>query len=495
MSELIIDSFAGGGGASHGIFMATGRHPNIAINHDAHAIATHRANHPETHHYCEDVWHVDPVEATGGRPVGLAWFSPDCTHFSRAKGGKPREKKIRGLAWVVVRWAKRVQPRVIVCENVAEFQTWGPLLADGSPCPSGKGKTFRLWVNQLRGFGYRVEWRELVACDFGAPTTRKRLFLIARCDGQPIVWPEPTHAADPAGGLHTQHLAPYRTAAQCIDWSIPCPSIFERKKPLAEATMKRIARGIQRFVIEAPEPFIVTYYGPEKDGDRLRDINDPLATQTTENRFAVVAPTLVQTGYGEREGQEPRALDIEKPLGTVVASGKHAMVSAFLSKFQQNSIGQDAREPAHTVMAGAPRFGAVAAHLTKLYGTSTGAEVTKPMPTITGGGQHIGEVRAFLVKYYGCGTGQGVTSPMDTVTSVDRFGLVTVEGEQYQIADIGLRMLQPRELARAQGFPDSYVLLGTKTQQVRMIGNSVCPDVAAAIVRANYAVVAERAAV
>ena len=268
--ELIVDNFAGGGGASCGIELALGRHVDHAINHDPEAVAMHAMNHPQTEHHCESVWDVKPLELTGGRPVGLAWFSPDCKHFSKAKGGKPRDKKIRGLAWVAMRWAAVVRPRVIILENVEEFQTWGPVLADGTPCPKRKGDTFRSFVRQLQEKGYAVEWRELRACDFGAPTIRKRLFLIARCDGKPIVWPEPTHGAPGSAGVLAKRLKPWRTAAECIDWTIACPSIFDRKRwskskkawvpapPLAEATQRRIARGLRRYVIDAAKPFVVT---------------------------------------------------------------------------------------------------------------------------------------------------------------------------------------------------------------------------------------------
>ena len=436
--DLVVDNFAGGGGASLGIEMALGRSPDIAVNHDPEAIAMHAENHPSTRHLCESVWDVDPEEVTDGRRVALAWFSPDCTHFSKAKGGKPRSKNIRGLAWVVIRWAKAVRPRVIILENVEEFRTWGPLLDDGMPCPEQKGATFRRWICELENCGYKVEVRELRACDYGAPTTRKRLFVIARCDWQPIVWPEATHSdADPKLWLcRDGNPLPYRTAAECIDWSVPCKSIFERKKPLAEATMRRIARGIQKFAIDAPEPFIA-----------------PIATP--------MSPTLIQTGYGERPGQAPRVPGLHSPLGTVVAGGiKHALVAAFLAKH---------------------------------YGghETSGSDLATPMHTVTARDHHA-PVSAFLTKYYGTSTGQALPEPMHTITAKARFGLVTVQGERYSISDVGMRMLIPRELFRAQGFPDSYrIAIGmggktlTKTAQVRIAGNSVCLPIAAAIVSAN----------
>lgn len=480
--EIIVDNFAGGGGASLGIEWGLGRSPDIAINHDPEAIAMHQANHPETRHYCEDVWKVDPAEACRGRSVGFAWFSPDCKHFSKAKGGKPVDKKIRGLAWVVIRWAKAVRPRVIGLENVEEFEDWGPLLDTGRPCPERVGLTFRIWVGKLKALGYHVEWRELVAADYGTPTTRKRLFLIARRDGQPIVWPTSTHG--------TGRRLSWRTAAECIDFSLPTYSIFMSadearpygvKRPLAENTMRRVARGLQKFVIDNPRPFIVGVGGrmgqsPERGLEKPMQTltakldaalavpfltehanasnprswrpDEPLRTQTCVKggHFALVAPTLIQTGYGERPGQAPRAPGLGKPLGTVVGGGqKHALVSAFLAKHNA-------------------------------------------------GGQHYAETRAFLTAYYGNEKeGSDLLDPARTVTSKDRIGLVMVNGAPYQIADIGMRMLAPRELFRAQGFPESYIIDPVvdgrklpKDAQVRCVGNSVCPPVAAALARAQF---------
>lgn len=474
--EIVVDSFAGGGGASLGISWALGRGPDIAINHDKEAIALHAANHPDSVHLAEDVWHVDPVEACAGRPVGLMWLSPDCKHFSKAKGGKPVSKKIRGLAWVAVRWAKAVRPRVIVLENVEEFKTWGPVLVStNKPCPDRKGQTFRAFKRKLERLGYNVEHRELRACDYGAPTIRKRLFLVARCDGRPIVWPTPTH------GKHLPHA--WRTAAECIEWSIPCPSIFERKKPLADNTLKRIARGIKRFVIDSPRPFIVnlTHHG----ADRVESIDEPMRTITGANRGekALCAPTLIHIGNGEREGQAPRALDLQRPLNTIVSTGKFGLVAAFLAKhYTTDSDSASLFAPVPTVTA-VDHNALVTAHLA--------------------GATRYAEVRAFMVAYFGNEKdGADLFHPMRTVTSRDRFGLVTVEGFDCLIADIGMRMLAPRELYRAQGFPDSYRIDVefngkplTKTAQVRMVGNSVCPPVAAAIVRSNYGAQAgERAA-
>jgi len=544
--ELIVDNFAGGGGASTGIEMALGRCVDVAINHDPEAIAMHEINHPQTKHYCESVWDVDPLEVTQGRPVGLAWFSPDCKHFSKAKGGKPRDKKIRGLAWIVLRWAALVRPRVIMLENVEEFKTWGPLLEDGKPCPKRKGATFRSFVHQLQEKGYAVETRELRACDYGAPTIRKRLFLIARCDGRPIVWPAPTHGAPGSAGVLSGVQKPWRTAAECIDWSLPCPSIFERARPLADATMKRIARGIKRYVIDSPKPFVVTLsHGEGKPGaaqrwgSGARDLEQPFQTVTANSSYAVVAPhitkfragaigspldepvhtimaggdqarpgtgnamglvvpTLIQTGYGEREGQAPRAPGLDKPLGTVVAGGaKHAVVGAFLAKhFGGNYDGPGAtlEGPAHTVTT-ADHHALVTSHLAKLRNNQFGQDNREPMPALTAGGGHVADVRAFLVKYYSeGGQDQDCRDPMHTIPTKDRLGLVTVAGEAYVIADIGMRMLEPHELYAAQGFPANYVIAPTingrrlpKHAQVRMCGNSVCPPLAAALVEANVA--------
>lgn len=535
--ELIIDNFAGGGGASCGIELALGRHVDAAINHDPEAVAMHEANHPQTKHYCESVWDVDPLQITQGRPVGLAWFSPDCKHFSKAKGGKPVEKKIRGLAWVVLRWAALVRPRVIILENVEEFKTWGPLTEQGMPCPKRKGQTFRSFVRQLQEKGYAVETRELRACDYGAPTIRKRLFMIARCDGQPIAWPEPTHGAPDSDGVKAKRLKPWRRAAECIDWLLPCPSIFERARPLAENTMKRIARGLKRYVLDSGNPFIVKcnhtssrtvydcfrgsaideplktitashgmgvvapYLTEHANSSTQRNFaaDEPLRTQCAQikgGHFATIVPTLIQTGYGERQGQAPRAPGLDKPLGTVVASGtKHAVVGAFLAKHfggNYTGPGADLAEPAHTVTA-TDHHALVASSMVKLRGTSAAASATEPLHTISAGGTHHAEVRAFLVKYYSeGGQDQDCREPMHTIPTKDRLGLVTVAGQEYQIADIGMRMLEPHELYAAQGFPSTYIIAPVvngkqlpKHAQVRMCGNSVCPPLAKALVAAN----------
>lgn len=464
-----MDNFAGGGGASTGIEIATGRSVDIAINHDPKAIAQHRANHPSTKHYCESVWDVDPVKACGGHPVALAWFSPDCKHFSKAKGGKPKDKNIRGLAWVALRWAGKVRPRVIMLENVEEFKTWGPLNRRHHPIKSKQGDTFRQFVKQLEDLGYTVSHRELVAADYGAPTMRKRFFLIARCDGKPIIWPEPTHApkdsAEVAAGLEKPYVGAYTQ----IDFSLPCPSIFDTKeeiwkkygiraqRPLAEKTMKRIARGLQKFVLENPEPFIVTV---NHGGERApRDITDPMPTITGKHGFGIVAPTLIQY-HSETAQGEVRGQNLEVPVMTIDGSNRYGLTSAYLVQFNNNCDGKD---------------------------------ITEPIPTITAGDGHFGEVRAFLIKYYGGqGVGQDVREPLDTITTHDRFGLVTIKGVDYSIVDIGLRMLEPRELYGCQGFPEDYIIdrddkgnSYPRAEQVKRCGNAVCPPIPAALVREN----------
>jgi DNA (cytosine-5)-methyltransferase 1 len=526
--DLIVDSFAGGGGASLGIKWATGREPDYAINHDLAAIEMHRANHPGTVHFNESVWKIDPREVIGNGRVQLAWFSPDCTHFSVARGAKPVSPRVRGLAWVVIKWAKlpRAQrPRVIILENVKEFVTWGPLIKkrDGNgkvmldskgreleiPCPRRKGVTFKRWVTTLRSLGYEVEWREIDAADYGAPTHRRRFFLIARCDGKPIVWPQPTHY-DPKRkrNLFDAGMKPYRTAAECIDWSLPCPSIFltpeearaqarhfgmsSIKRPLAEATMRRIANGLKRYVFDAAEPFIVPIqnYGREHDG---YPVSAPLKTITAHPKgggFAVVQAGLIPSGYGEREGQAPRTHDPAAPLPTCVGTNKHAQVVAFLAKHFGGMVGTELPKPLPTTTQRGTQNQIVTANLLKLRGTcADGQRVDEPAPTISAQGTHVAEVRAFLVKYFGNEKhGIPVDAPASTVTAKERLGLVTIHGEDWQIVDIGMRMLTPRELARCQGFPDDYILTGTKTSQVARIGNSVCPQVVEALVRANVEV-------
>lgn len=470
--ELIVDNFAGGGGASTGIEMATGYSVDIAINHDPEAIRMHKANHPSTKHYCESVWDVDPIQACKGHPVGLAWFSPDCKHFSKAKGGKPKDKAIRGLAWVALRWAGLVRPRVIILENVEEFKTWGPLNRSHRPIKNKQGVTFKKFVKQFKELGYDVEFNELVAADYGAPTKRKRFFMIARCDGKPIKWPKHTHGPLNSEEVKAGLVKPYVGAYTKLDFSIPCPSIFDTSaeikekygiravRPLADKTMQRIARGIKKFVIDNQEPFIV-----------------PI-------------------GYGERQGQAPRIHDIREPLPTIVSSGKHYLCAPALIQYHSETSKDDVRgqmikEPLMTV-DGSNRYGLVTSFLSKFYKSGTGQDIREPVHTITTSAGHFGEVRAFLIKYYGEGTGQDIKEPLDTITSKDRFGLVTIEGVEYQIVDIGLRMLEPKELYGCQGFPDDYIIdydfegkTYSRTEQVKRCGNAVPPPFAQAIVKAN----------
>ncbi|HBL8936897.1 TPA: DNA cytosine methyltransferase [Enterobacter hormaechei] len=615
MREIIVDNFAGGGGASTGIEMAIGRSVDIAINHDPNAVAMHTTNHPDTLHYCESVFDVNPQLATAGRPVGLAWFSPDCRHFSKAKGSKPVEKEIRGLAWIVIRWALAVRPRVMMLENVEEFKTWGPLIvsADGGqrPDPERAGETFEAFCGMLsggipaghpalvecceflgipadgmqaqqlvEGLGYAVDYRELRACDFGAPTIRKRFFMVMRCDGVPVTWPEVTHADPRSPAVQAGKLAPWRTAAECIDWSIAAPSIFGRKKPLAENTLKRIARGIQRFVLDNPTPFIVkcnhTSTRSGYDCFRGQSLNEPLQTITKKHGYAIavphltkfrtgatgqevtepvptitagtskrpggnghalgmveaaltpfvgrqfgasvghradepsatitaggggksqlVMPTLIQMGYGERPGQEPRVLQLDNPLGTVTAGGnKFATVSAFLAKhyggnYSGAGVGMD--EPMHSVTT-VDHHAAVTSHLVKLRGTCRdGQRTDQPMPTITAGGTHVGEVKTMLaVDGYEEHRAQKALEFLREYCGPDSTGLVTLDGVVYRIVDIGMRMLQPHELYRAQGFPEWYIIdqdfrgvKYAKDKQVARCGNAVPPPFAEALVRAN----------
>lgn len=535
-NEIVVDNFAGGGGASTGIEMALGRSPEIAINHDPDAISMHTVNHPTTEHYCESVWDIVPRDVVAGRPVGLVWLSPDCKHFSKAKGSTPVSKKIRGLAWVTLRWAATVRPRVIMLENVEEFQTWGPLLIDAEgnarPDPAKKGRTFNSFINALRRQGYKVEWRELRACDYGTPTIRKRLFLIARRDGAPIVWPKPTHGDPASAEVKAGKLLPWLTAADIIDWSIPCTSIFERKRPLAVNTLRRIAKGLERFVINAAEPFIVkcnhTSTRTVYDCFRGQGINEPLQTVTATSGFAVVQPTLAPFITEFANASNQRNMPADEPLRTICAQvkgGHFALVAPVIARQFGNSVGQSVEDPLGTVMAKADKSQLVTAFLAKHYTGVVGAEltqplptvttvdhnalvtshlvklrgtcqhgqpVTEPMPTVTAGGLHIGEVRAFLLKYYGTDSTIPCSEPLHTVTTRDRFGLVTVRGEDYQIVDIGMRMLEPHELFAAQGFPADYVIdhdatgkKFTKTAQVARCGNAVCPPLAAALVRAN----------
>lgn len=534
-----MDNFAGGGGASTGIEMATGYSVDIAINHDPEAIKMHKANHPNTEHYCENVWAVDPVKACKGHPVGLAWFSPDCKHFSKAKGGKPKDKNIRGLAWVALRWAGLVRPKVIMLENVEEFKTWGPLNRGHHPIKAKQGKTFEKFVQQLTDLGYEVQFKELVAADYGAPTMRKRFFMIARCDGKPIVWPEPTHAPADSEEVKKGLLKPYVGAYTQLDFSLPCPSIFDTSeeikekygiravRPLAQKTMDRIARGLKKFVLDNPEPFIIqcnhggerrpndirepmpTITGKHGYGivepymvqigqtgftkDRSKDVREPLTTIVSKNEHCLISPTLIQY-HSETSKDGVRGQTIEDPIMTVDSSNRYGLVASFLQKYYDGGYkgaGDTLENPLPTVTAW-DHNSVVTANLIQMNNHCDGRDLRDPIPTITAGDGHFGEVRAFLIKYYGQGTGQDIEEPLDTVTSRDRFGLVTIEGVDYQIVDIGLRMLEPKELYGCQGFPDDYIIdhdytgkTYPRSEQVRRCGNAVCPPIPAALVRAN----------
>lgn len=485
--------FAGMGGSCQGIRMATGTSPLVAVNHCAHALRIHALNHPDVLHLREDVFDVVPAVAARGRKLDLLWLSPDCTHHSRARGGKPKESGRRSLASVAIDWAVQVRPRVIMLENVPEFLGWGPLDDAGHPIKERAGELFRDWCWGLQSIGYRLEYRVLCSADYGTPTSRRRFYLVARCDNQPIVWPEPTHGP---GRAH-----PWRTAAECIDWSIPCPSIFDRKRPLQPATGRRIARGLVRFVIENPRPYLLCL----THGGRLEPIDEPMRTLTCAHRGerSIVTPFLARY-HGEKSATEARVDSLESPLPTQSTENRFGLVTASIVHHRGESIGRDVNEPLPTVTAtGQGHLGVVTAWMAKHYGNGvTGHILDKPLGSVTtvdhhslctaslsreqqDGGKRVG---AFLLKYYGSGTGQDLRLPLDTVTTLDRFGLVTVvlDGEPWVITDIGMRMLQPRELARASGFPDSYVLEGTKGDQVARIGNAVNPQVAEALVRANF---------
>lgn len=467
--EILVDNFAGGGGASTGIELATGRPVTLAINHDPAAIAMHEKNHPYTEHYQESVWDINPREVCKGNKVALAWFSPDCKHFSRAKGGKPVSKEIRGLAWVAVKWAATVKPRVIILENVPEFQTWCRIGTNGQPDFTKKGENFRSFVNALKHQGYEVKWQELKACDYGAPTIRKRFFLIARCDGNPIVFPRPTHG---------EGLKPYRTAAECIDWSIPCKSIFGRSKPLAENTMRRIAKGLDKFVIKASKPFIMA--------------------NTTGNQQILTLPHISKY-FGGVVGS-----DLSEPLSTVTAIDHNSLCSAFLIQYHTETShsevrGQSLDEPVMTVDT-SPRYAVTAAYIVKYYnGENHASSCDSPLHTITTKDrnalvesrlcaienncidlQHWSEVRSLLNTY--CGYSIADTEIL----------LFVINGEKYYISDIGMRMLEPKELYAAQGFPEDYIIdfdvngvKYSKSAQIARCGNAVPPPFAEALVRAN----------
>lgn len=490
--SISIDAFAGGAGAATGSKAATGREVDIAIDHDADAIAVFQDNNPGTECYRADVFSVDPVKACRGRHVRHMHASPDCRHHSRAKGGAPVSESVRALADIVPTWAKAVRPDLITLENVPEFVEWGPLNAAGKPIKAQKGQHFREWREKLEALGYVVEWRLLVAYHFGAPTSRKRLFLVARCDGLPICWPEPTHGS-PAERKLNPKLKPWHTAAECIDLNLPTRSIFGRKKPLASATMRRIAAGIIRFVMTKPRPFVRPFVVTLRNNTNPRDLAQPLTTVSAQGtHHMLVAPTLVQTSYGERKGQAPRVLDLHKPLGTVVAGGqKHGLVEAllapFISQYNLGQVGHEIGKPLPTITA--------IDHHALASVVLTPEQVADRFPSAT-------KVLPFLLTYYGseADIGQAIGAPLRTVTTVDRFALVTVvvDGVSYAIVDICLRMLEPAELLKAQfgKHARGYSLrkASTKKAQVRLIGNSVVPAVQCAVVRANTAPALRRAA-
>ena len=575
--EIIVDSFAGGGGASTGIELALGRIVNAAINHDPAAIRMHEANHPYTEHYQASVWDVDPEAVCRGRPVALAWFSPDCKHFSKAKGPALDDRKIRGLAWIVLRWAAKVRPRVIILENVEEFQTWGPV-RKGKPVKKLAGTTFQKFVGQLRALGYSVEWRELVAADYGAPTTRRRLVLIARCDGRAIVWPERTHAPRDSAEVRSGKLLPWRSAAEIIDWSLPCPSIFSTKdeiherygisavRPLADNTMRRIIRGVDKFTIKSGAPFIVECnhsggghvtdsqepcktitakhtggicrpilapltmtntsnsvgapvsapmntvrtgggggqmlvttslmcIGQTGGGNRIRSLHEHAPTTVSKQEACLVASSLIQ--YHTEKTENARAAGLDKPICTVDAANRYGLTCANLVEYYGGGRPLDVQSPMHTVTSH-DREAVVAAHVVKYKRDEVGTRPSEPLPTQTAGGvfgcckavlckigtserlHYWPQIRDLLNRY--CGYALGT----------DDLLLLSIGGAPYYIADIGLRMLSPRELYNAMGFPPDYIIdhdaAGKpypKTQQVARCGNAVCPPMAAAVVAAN----------
>lgn len=600
-APLIVDSFAGGGGASTGIEMALGRSPDIAINHNPDALALHAANHPETHHLSENVYRVDPLDHLKGKHIGLAWFSPDCKHFSKAKGGKPVERNIRDLCWIIPGWIERIQKSggrvdVVIMENVEEFKDYGPLVATDRglmPDPERRGENFEKWCKKLRRLGGKIEFRELRACDYGAPTIRKRLFVIIRFDGKPIAWPEPTHGKPEDPDVMSGRKLPWRTAAECIDWSLPCPSIFDTSaeiwakhqlravRPLADATMARVARGMKRYVLDAERPFLVSVAHGDSGGRREYPIDEPHGVVTAGGiSHAVVAPSVIRfnTGATGQDMRDPLStvtansfikrpggaapLGIIAPVLTAAQQGgsvrsvadPHHTITA--SSKDQNSVivptlvrpdgsetarpGRAADEPLATITQSGSQQSLVSAFVARQFGTSTGHAVDEPAATVMAdGGGKSQLVMPYLQAYYGTGDGQHETEPMRTVTTKDRHGhveatisvppfteaqadrarqvadfmrwhgfwddreFVSVEiaGETFVIVDIGMRMLTPRELFNAQGFPSDYVIDGawnyqadgagpvwrefSKSVQVSCVGNSVSPPVACALVSAN----------
>ena len=539
LDEIIVDNFAGGGGASTGIELAAGRPVAIAINPDPDAILLHKTNHPYTEHLQASVWDVDPVAVCSGRPVGLAWFSPDCKHFSKAKGAALVDRNIRGLAWIVLRWAALVRPRVIMLENVEEFQTWGPV-RKGKPVKSKAGQTFRKWKQQLEDLGYVIEHRELVAADYGAPTTRKRFVLVARCDGKPIVWPEPTHGPRDSEEVKAGKLLPWRSAAEIIDWTIPGYSIFDSKqeilerygvkvvRPLAENTMRRVIRGVDKFTIRSGEPFIIQ----QKFDNQAQDISRPLTTVTSVGAHelckAIMEPfTFSNTGgsvgadagdpvhtvrtggggqilsaanliqYHTEQTENVRASGMDVPINTVDASNRYGLTCANLVEYYGNGVPLDLSEPMHTVTAH-DREALCAAHIAEFKGQDIGQSVASPLRTITASAGEFAQCRAWLAKANGGNLGHWpeirelLNRHCGYRLKEDEVILLMIRGIAYYIADITLRMLTPRELYNAMGFPPDYIIdrdyMGNaygKTKQVARCGNAVCPPLAEAMVRAN----------
>lgn len=536
LDEIIVDNFAGGGGASTGMELATGRPVAIAINHDPDAILMHKTNHPFTEHLQASVWDVDPRKVCRGRPVGLAWFSPDCKHFSKAKGAALVDRNIRGMAWIVLRWAGTVRPRVIILENVEEFVTWGPV-RKGRPVKKKAGQTFRKWKQQLLDLGYAVEHREIVAADLGAPTTRKRFVLIARCDGRPIVWPERTHGPIDSAEVRAGKLLPWKSAAEIIDWSVPCYSVFASKKelkekygvnavrPLAENTMRRVIRGVDKFTIRSGRPFIVECN--HAGAGHMKDVGSPIGTVLAKHTAGIVAPSLIQ--YHTEQTERVRANGLGEPLPTVDASNRYGLTTAQLVEYFGNGQPLDVRKPMHTVTSH-DREAVVCAHISKYYGGIVGEAISEPLPTVTAI-DHNAVTTAHIVEFKGQDIGQDIRKPLRTITASagefadcrtelvraegselghwpevrallnrhcgyeladDEILLLEIGGVRYFIADILLRMLTPRELYNAMGFPPDYIIdrdyLGNeygKTKQVARCGNAVCPPMATALVRAN----------
>lgn len=543
--ELIIDCFAGGGGASEGIHIALGRSPDYAINHDEQALAMHAINHPNTVHLSKNIFHVDPMDVVQRRPVGVLWASPDCKHFSRAKGGKPLKRHIRDLAWSVVLWAKRARPRVIFLENVPEFREWGPLTIEGRPCPTRKGQTFKKWKSELRRLGYKIEIKEIRACDFGAPTIRKRLFIIARRDGEKIIWPKPTHAPKLAPSTLKGITERYLTAGHdVVDYSIICPSIFATKqqvkeqyglivkRPLVDATLSRIAKGLYRYVINCDNPFIVTQELMEKSlqrslspfitygqhGGNNRSAADPIHTITAspKDQNALVAPQLVKfdnskavAAFMAKHNTGAVGSSMNEPVHTIVGNGHGkneggatpmgVVAASMISLRGSNRRNADIDAPLHTVSAGGTHAALVSTHISRQFGQGIGSDMESPIGTITAGGAGKASlVAAFLSKYNGTFQNSQISEPAHSETTRERLSLVTVQvnGETYIVEDIGMRMLTPRERFRAQGFRESYeiehglksdgkIISLNQSAQGRMCGNSVPPPVVAALISAN----------